>query len=181
MSGPAGVPAGERRRELAAFLGAVSLFFATIEYLFPKPLPFLRLGLANLPILLALGVLPAPYVLLVTAVKVVGQGLLNGTFASYVFLFSAAGSLASTGVMLGAHRIGGRYISLIGVSVLGALASNGVQVALSILFIFGANAIVLAPVSLGIGTAAGLLTGVLASLFSRRSGWYRSVRQALAD
>ena len=41
------------RREVAAFFGALCLFFATVEYLFPRPVPFLRLGLSNLPILLA--------------------------------------------------------------------------------------------------------------------------------
>ena len=106
------------RRDLVALLGATCLFFATIEYLFPRPLPFLRLGLANLPILLALGMLRARDVLLVALLKVVGQGLLHGTVASYVFVFSLAGTVASTAVMIGAHRVGGRAISLVGVSLL---------------------------------------------------------------
>lgn len=164
------------RRELAAFLGGSCLFFATIEYLVPKPLPFVRLGLANLPILLALDLLPAGYILLITAVKVVGQGLLNGTFASYVFLFSMAGSIASTSVMLLAHRVGGRWITLLGVSVLGALASNGVQILLSLLFIFGANARYIAPLLLGIGTASGIAIGAFAVVFARKSRWYQGVR-----
>jgi heptaprenyl diphosphate synthase len=162
--------------ELAPFFGALCLFFATIEYLFPKPVPFLRLGLANLPILLALGILSPRQILLVAALKVVGQGLLHGTFASYVFLFSLAGTLAATFAMLAAHRAGGRRISLVGVSVFGALASNVVQIALSIGFVFGSNAMVIAPLFLGLGGASGLLVGLLARAFATRSRWYAQLR-----
>lgn len=168
------------QREVAAFFGALCLFFATIEYLFPRPVPFLRLGLANLPVLLALDVLPARYLLLVTAIKVFGQGLLNGTFASYVFLFSLAGSAASTAAMLLAHRVGGQRISLVGVSLLGSLASNAVQVVLSILLIFGRNATLIAPVFLGAGVVSGLAMGLFARLFADRSKWYQRVRASLA-
>ncbi|MFW6338510.1 MAG: Gx transporter family protein, partial [Alkalispirochaetaceae bacterium] len=104
--------------ELIAFLGAVSLFFSTIEYIIPKPVPFFRLGLANLPIIVTLPFFKPKHTLLLVLLKVLGQGLINGTLASYVFFFSLAGSFASAFAMLAAHRLGGRWISLIGVSVL---------------------------------------------------------------
>ncbi len=168
------------RREVAAFFGALCLFFATIEYLFPRPVPFLRLGLSNLPILLALDILPVRSLALITAVKVFGQGLLNGTFASYVFLFSLAGSAASTAAMVAAHRLGRGQISLVGVSLFGSLASNSVQVALSILLIFGPNATVIAPLFLGVGALSGLAMGLFAATFAGRSRWYQGVRASLA-
>lgn len=168
------------RRELAALLGGLCLFLSTIEYLVPKPVPYIRLGLANLPLLLALDILPIGYLFLVMAVKVVGQGLLNGTFASYVFLFSLAGSLASMSVMILAHRIGRRAVSLLGISIFGALASNLVQVLLSVTFIFGANARVIAPVFLGFGAASGIVMGSFALTFARRSKWYRAVHEKFA-
>ena len=40
--------------QIIAIFGACSLFLATIEFLFPKPLPYMRLGLANIPLLIAL-------------------------------------------------------------------------------------------------------------------------------
>ena len=39
---------------LTALAAAICLFLAGIEYMIPRPLPFLRIGLANLPLLLAL-------------------------------------------------------------------------------------------------------------------------------
>ena len=43
-----------------AWFGALCFFLSAMEYMIPKPLPFLRLGLANLPIMLAVEVLPLP-------------------------------------------------------------------------------------------------------------------------
>ncbi|MFW6363131.1 MAG: Gx transporter family protein [Spirochaeta sp.] len=161
---------------LVPFLGALCLFFAAIEYLFPKPVPFFRLGLANLPILLVLDFLPVPLVVIVVMLKVFGQGLINGTLASYVFLFSLFGSLASTAVMILVHRLGARRISLVGVSLCGAVASNLIQVLLSIWFIFGAGSWVIAPLFLSMGTLSGLIVGVLAERFHARSRWLAGIR-----
>lgn len=173
--------ASKRRRllDLVAFMGALCLFFSTIEYLFPKPFPFFRLGLANLPILLALDLFSPAYVMLLVLLKVVGQGLVGGTLASYVFLFSVAGSFTSALVMLAVHRFGVRWISLIGVSLLGSLASNIVQVTLSVTFIFGSSAWVIAPPFLGLGVASGLVVGLFAERFHARSRWLVDVREAI--
>lgn len=175
-SAPGDVNRAERI-ELTAFLGAVCMFFATIEYLFPKPVPFFRLGLANLPILLSLEFFSFRYVLLLVTLKVLGQALINGTLASYVFLFSAAGSLATGLMMFAAHRCLGDRISLLGVSIFGALASNAVQILLSITFIFGRAAWVIAPVLLGLGVFSSILVGLFARTFSAQSRWFALVKQ----
>lgn len=163
--------------ELIAFLGAVSLFFSTIEYIIPKPVPFFRLGLANLPIIVTLPFFKSRHTLLLVLLKVLGQGLINGTLASYVFFFSLAGSFASVFAMLVAHRLGGRWISLIGVSILGAVASNVVQVLLSVFFIFGTSAWVIAPLFLSLGSASGVAIGLFAERFFEGSSWLREVRR----
>lgn len=169
----------DRRLDVIAFFGALCLFFSTIEYLIPKPVPFFRLGLANIPVLVSLGIFSPKYVLLLVVLKVVGQGLVNGTLASYVFLFSVAGSVASALVMLLAHRAGKRWISLVGVSVFGALASNVVQITLSVTFIFGQSSWVIAPVFLGLGVASGLVVGVFAERFWNRSTWLARIREEM--
>ena len=157
--------------EVCAFFGALCLFLSAVEYLIPKPLPFFRLGLANLPILLGLRFLKPVDLILVLLLKIFGQALLNGTLASYVFLFSAAGTLLSAVAMSGVYHFGGRHVSLIGVSLAGALASSIIQVILAITFIFGEKARVIAPLSIGSGIAAGLLVGIFAERFVLKSTW----------
>jgi heptaprenyl diphosphate synthase len=160
-----------------AFLGAICLFLSTVEYLIPKPIPFLRVGIANLPILMSLDLLPAPLLLLLVVLKVLGQGLIGGTLFSYVFLFSAAGSFASALAMLAVRRLLGSRISLVGVGVLGALFSNTAQILLARLLIFGEGAWLIAPPFLALGTVTAALLGVFAERFVARSRWLASVRE----
>lgn len=170
-------PSPQECLELLAFLGALCLFFASIEYLIPKPVPFFRLGLANLPVLISLQLFSPGYVLLLVLLKVLGQGLINGTLASYVFLFSLAGSFSSIAAMMAAKRLGGRRISLVGISLFGAIASNFVQIVLSINFIFGQTAWVIAPVFMILGTGSGLFVGLFAERFQSRSRWLARIRE----
>ncbi|MBQ3650093.1 MAG: Gx transporter family protein, partial [Treponema sp.] len=58
---------------LLTFFASLCLYLSAIEYAIPKPLPFLRLGLANLPILLGLEVFPVATVLLLTLLKILLQ------------------------------------------------------------------------------------------------------------
>lgn len=165
------------RTDLVAFFGALSLFFATLEYLFPKPIPFFRLGLSNLPLLVSLGFFTFPEQLLLLLLKVVGTGIVNGTLASHVFLFSAGATLASFLVMYGLYRlVPARFLSLTGISLAGALASNAVQILLAITIVYGPAAGVVAPWYLGLGTFTGWAMGWGAQAFLKHSRWLGRLR-----
>jgi heptaprenyl diphosphate synthase len=153
------------------------MFLSAIEYLIPKPIPFLRVGIANLPILLSLDLLPVPFLLLVVVLKVVGQGLVGGTLFSYVFLFSTAGSFASAFAMLLARRLFGRRLSLVGVGVFGALFGNCAQILLARVLIFGEGAWLIAAPFLAIGTVTAVLLGAFAERFAVRSLWLKEIRE----
>jgi heptaprenyl diphosphate synthase len=158
--------------EQVALLAAFALFLSTIEYMIPKPLPFLRLGLANLPILIGLFLLNAPHLLLLVLLKVLGQGLVNGTLFSYIFLFSLFGSYAAALAMIGVKTAFGRTISAVGISIFGALASNCTQLLLARLFVVGEGAWLIAPPFLGVGLASSLALGIFAREFMRKSNWF---------
>lgn len=164
----------ERRRRLA-LLAAVALFLASVEHVIPKPVPFLKLGLANLPVLVGLTVLRPREIVVLVGLKIVGQGLVQGTLFSYIVLFSAAGSLASAALMLALYRALSPHLSLVGVSIMGALASNLAQIAAARLLIFGPSAWLIAPAFLITGTVSALLLGLFAERFVRRSRWLRAL------
>jgi len=166
-----------RRLDLVALLGALCLFLSAIEYMIPKPVPFLRVGIANLPVLICLDLLPVPLVLLVVLLKILGQALLGGTLLSYVFLFSAVGSLASAFSMLFFRRLCGRHISLIGVGILGALFSNTMQLWLARVLIFGEGAWLIAPPFIALGTITAAALGAFAERFASRSRWLAAARE----
>lgn len=166
------------RRERLYILAAFSIFLATIEYMVPKPLPFMRLGLANLPILISLTLFTPRQVLLLTLYKVLGQGLLQGTIFSYIFLFSIIGSFAGSLVMIAVYRLLGRWAGLVGISVCGAFAGNLVRLYLARYVLFGEQVWVLAPPFLIMGLISSLLLGIFAATFLEKSSWCRSIPEA---
>jgi heptaprenyl diphosphate synthase len=151
-------------------LGAFCLFLSALEHLIPKPLPFMRLGLANLPLLLALDIFSVKHFYLLVLIKVLGQGLVTGTLFSYVALFSFAGTVLSASVMLILRRIVKKN-SLIGVSIAGAFVSNAAQLVLARFIVFGEGVVILAPPFLAAGIISGGLFGFFADKFSAQSRW----------
>jgi heptaprenyl diphosphate synthase len=165
-------------RKLTAFLAGLAFFLSTIEYMLPRPIPFMRLGLANLPILIAVDILPFGQYVALALLKVVGMSVLTGSLFSYVALFSLAGTLASALVMRGLRAVAGpRMLSYVGLCVAGAVASNMAQVILARFFVFGASARLMAPAFLALGLVSGLALGTFTQAFATRSSWLASIRE----
>lgn len=178
MTDRASIPApGDSRARLLAFLSALSFFLSAVEYMIPKPLPFMRLGIANLPLLLAVDLLPLGPYLALAAIKVLGMSLVTGSLFSYVALFSLAGTFCAALVMFGARTLFRTRMTAVGISVLGAVSSNAVQVVLASLVVFGRAARIIAPVFLAMGLATGLALGIFAERFSASSRWYARARE----
>jgi len=166
----------ENQAELTALLAAFCFFLSTIEYMLPKPLPFMRIGIANLPILLAVDILPFKWFIVLAAAKVVGMSIVSGTLFSYVALFSLCGTMIAAVAMRATRKLGKGAISLIGVSISGAMASNAIQMLMARYVIFGEAAWLIAPIFLATGLATGTLMGLFAEFFAENSHWYASAR-----
>ena len=143
-----------------------------IEYAIPKPLPFMRLGIANMGIMLALYVLPIRQVLFLTLIKVLLQALISGTFFSYIFLFSFFGSFASVFAMILCKNLFKTKISFLGICLSGALANNLCQILLSYLMIFRSSTSYIAPILLISGFISSLVLGLFTQNYAKNSIWY---------
>lgn len=160
-------------RKALALLGAFCMFLSTIEYMIPKPIPFMRIGIANLPLMLALDIFPFHIFFVLAAIKVLGQALITGTLFSYIFLFSLTGSFLSAASMFIVRRLlGSGRVSLIGIGTMGAMVSNVSQLAFAWVFIFGDSMRYIAPPFLAAGLVTGIALGVFCEVFTRRSRWY---------
>ena len=165
-----------------ALLGSLCLFLSAIEYLIPKPLPFMRIGLANLPLLLALDIFAPGEFFLLALLKVLGQGIIGGTLFSYVFLFSLAGTFASATLMyLLRALLGKKRLGFAGLGCAGAMASNGIQLILARYLIFGASLRYLIPPFLASGFITGIALGLICEYFCRHSRWYAGTEAELAE
>lgn len=163
-------------RKTIALLGACCLFLSAVEYLIPKPLPFMRLGLANLPLMIALDIFPFGSYMILVCLKIFGQAIITGTLFSYVFLFSVTGTLFSALVMFFLRRMfassGRAKISFIGIGTAGAMVSNIAQLTLARFFIFHENTLYIAPPFLAAGLVTGIALGAFCEAFTLKSIWY---------
>jgi len=116
--------------------------------------------------------LPFKWFLVLVAAKVVGMSIVSGTLFSYVALFSLAGTMVSALMMRGVRRVGRQAVSLVGVSIAGAVASNATQMLIARFVIFGEVAWLIAPLFLLTGLITGTLMGFFAEYFVEHSNWY---------
>ncbi|NCD06066.1 MAG: heptaprenyl diphosphate synthase [Spirochaetia bacterium] len=166
------------RIDLVALFAACALFLSTIEYMIPKPIPFLRLGIANIPLIIALGIFSNREYFLLLLLKVLGQALISGTIFSYIILFSLAGSLSSAIFMLITYIIFKDKVSRVGISLAGALASTISQLFISKIILFKEATFVIAPLFLFSGLLSSIILGLFANEFIHKSVWYKNLKES---
>ncbi|MFA6732207.1 MAG: Gx transporter family protein [Sphaerochaeta sp.] len=158
-----------------AFIGATTLLLSSVEYLIPKPLPFLRLGLANLPLLIILESMGWKAYLFILLLKAIGQGMVSGTLFSYLFLISLAGTLSSGIAMKAVKLLLKSKVSLVGISLVGAFVSNLAQLAVAALVAYGPSIWVAAPLMLTLGLLSSFALGLLAEIYVQKSSFAHSL------
>jgi heptaprenyl diphosphate synthase len=152
-----------------ALLSAYAIGLHGFESLLPSPIPWLRLGLANIITLVTLllyGMRPA---IMVTLIRVILVSLFTGTFLGPSFLLSFGGGITSTLAMGFIISAAPRLFSVIGLSIIGALFHNIAQLSLAyFLFIQRIEAVLLiTPVIILLGTLTGTVNGVISDLLIR--------------
>jgi heptaprenyl diphosphate synthase len=141
------------------------------EALLPLPLPGIKFGFANVITLLALTTMGFSASLQVAILRSLISSFILGTFLSPGFLLSFSGAVFSALIMGLAYAINKRapLFSLIGISILGALAHNFAQMAvISALFIGTKGAMWLVPWLLLSSLVTGYLTGFVCQRVSAR-------------
>ncbi len=152
-----------RRLVNLALLAAASLVLFLFESVIPAPLPWVRLGLANVMTVTVLFLYGTREAFLLTILRVVLGSLLLGAFLAPAFFLSLGGGLAATAVMAAARALASRSLSIVGVCVLGAVAHNAGQlVILSAFFLRGPDAVHLLPYLTLSATLLGAFTGFAA-------------------
>lgn len=161
---PTGTPG--RRVALDGILVALAMIFSYIETFIPFNfgVPGIKLGLANLVVLLGLTFLPAVDVLLISLVRIVLSSLLFGNVMS--LWYSLAGGLLSFLCMwLLTKREG---YSLIGISMAGGVLHNIGQVVTAAIIVKTMQLTWYLPVLLVAGLVTGAIIGTVAKLLMPR-------------
>lgn len=142
-----------------SYLGALTLLFAYAEMLLPRIIPFFRIGLGNIVILLALD-LNLPAFIFLTVIKSIASSMMSGTLISPFFIISFCQSVVSGLVMLGFYKIKGKWLSIYGISMIGSAVSAVIQLLLASFYLGNQTMALLGPMLL-FSLAAAIVTAFL--------------------
>lgn len=138
-------------------LSALALVLGYIETFIPLPVPVpgIKLGLANVAVLVALEVLDVKSAALVALVKVLASGFLFGN--PIMMLYSAGGTALAFVSMAALSRI--RGLSVVLVAIVGAMLHNVGQLAVAAVLLGTPLVLASAPVLLIAACVTGALSG----------------------
>lgn len=159
-------PSQSKQIAIAALLTALALIFSYVEAILPFNIgiPGVKLGIANLVVIVALYLLNARYALLINVIRIVAAGFLfSGVFA---ILYSMAGGLLSLGLMVLLKK--SDWFSIIGISVAGGVMHNMGQLLTAAFVISNLSVFLYFPVLLFSGLICGTIIGTVAFLILRK-------------
>lgn len=154
-----------RKEIFLSLLVAMGLGLSLLESSIPLPItiPGAKLGLANIVVLVALVVFGFKEAITVAILKSIVLMLATGSISS--FFYSITGALLSSVAMHLAYSYTGPIFSLIGVSIIGALAHNFGQITVAVLILQNARIYSYLPLlmltSLFTGYFVGLSSGYI--------------------
>ena len=164
-----------RRVALYGMLTALAFILSYVESLVPVTagIPGVKLGLANLVVVIALYTLDLKGAFVISAVRIVLSGLTFGGLFS--MLYSLAGGLLSFAVMAILSRK--KVFGTVGVSVCGGVAHNIGQLLVAMAVLETESVWYYFPVLLISGSVAGVLIGLLGGWMTGRVQDYLAKRR----
>lgn len=149
-----------------ALLSAYAVGLHGFESLLPTPIPWMKIGLANIVTIITLLLYGIRSAIMVTFIRVILSSLFTGTFLGPSFILSLGGGITSTLAMGFVFSAAPRLFSTIGLSIVGAMFHNITQLILAyFLFIQRIEAILLiTPLIILLGTLTGAVNGAVSDL-----------------
>ena len=148
---------------LLGVLLAATIVIAMAESFIPSfTIPGIKLGFANIVILVTLYELGVKEAVFINLVRVLVVSLVRGTFLSMGFFMSLTGAVLSLGVMILFCLLIKKF-SIIGVSVVGSLFHVTGQILIAMIYMVSVYVVYYLPI---IGLSA-IITGVLVGFIAR--------------
>ena len=165
-----------QKMALLGVLTAAAIVIAILESFIPSVgIPGVKLGLANIVILIILYELGIVEAILVNVLRVIVVGLVRGTFLSMGFLMSLTGCALSLGIMILFYVLIKKF-SIVGVSVVGSIFHVTGQIIIAMLFLGTAYIFLYLPVIAISAIITGVFVGIVAQLIIK-TGIIRKQRE----
>lgn len=147
---------------MASIFAALAMIFSYVEAILPFSvgIPGVKLGIANIVIVMALYKLDVKYALLINLIRIFIAGLLfSGVFG---IIYSLAGGLLSLLVMVVVKKA--KIFSVVGVSLAGGVAHNLGQLITAAAIVTNLKLFLYFPVLVFSGLFSGIIIGIVAGL-----------------
>ena len=153
-----------QKMALLGILTAAAIVIAILESFIPSlGIPGVKLGLANIVILIILYELGIVEAVIVNVLRVIVVGLVRGTFLSMGFLMSLTGCALSLGIMIVFYVLIKKF-SIIGVSVIGSVFHVTGQILIAMIFLGTAYIVLYLPIIAISAIITGVFVGIVAKL-----------------
>lgn len=110
----------QRKYTIIPLLSAVGAVVFIFEAMIPQPVPWAKLGISNIAVVLTLYYYRFPEALGVSWLRVIIGGFFTGGILSPAFFFGITGGLFSAVSMAFALKLTGKKLSPVGISIIGA-------------------------------------------------------------
>ena len=153
-----------QKMALLGVLTAAAIVIAILESFIPSVgIPGVKLGLANIVILVILYELGIWEAVVVNLLRVLVVSLVRGTFLSMGFLMSLTGCVLSLGIMILFYLLVKKF-SIIGVSVIGSIFHVAGQIFIAMIYLGSACIFLYLPVIAISAIITGVFVGIVAKL-----------------
>ena len=156
-----------KRLTIISMLLAMAIVLNYLESFIPVFVPGVKLGLANVIILIMLYEFKWYEALAVDILRILIVSLIRGTILSPAFFMAISGGMLSYLIMLLFSRI--KIFSKIGVSVLGSLSHATGQIVIAIILLDSFDLVYYLPFIAILSVGTGIISGIITSLYLKRS------------
>jgi heptaprenyl diphosphate synthase len=158
----------DKKLKRTALLVSAAVILQIAESFFPQLVPGVKLGLANMIVLIAIVNIGPGVAFEIAIMRTLISSLILGTFLSPSFVLSFSSAMTSTAAMAGLYMLSKRgkrvYLSLVGISIIGALVHNLTQISLVYLILIKNTGVFMLVPWLGLSAIImGWVTGTVAS------------------
>lgn len=159
-----------RRMVILALLTAMASVLHVVESWLPLPLPVpgIKLGLANIVSLIVITMFGWRDGMYVAILRVFLGGLFGGIFLGPAFAMSISGAIGSTAAMALVYHYWQLKFSLAGISIIGAVIHNMVQIIVAAALVSSITLLWYLPYLILFALPTGLATGITAIYFMEK-------------
>lgn len=156
-------------KKKTAYLGifvAIALIFSYVEYFFSFGIPGVKLGLANIVVVLILYLIGPVEAIFISVLRIILSGFMFGNLFSIIY--SLAGGILSFLIMFLLKK--SNKFKCITVSITGGIAHNIGQIIIASIIVSNYNILFYIPILLVAGAVTGLVIGIISQEIIIRIG-----------